>query len=98
MFLYLREAELGHYERLFPHANILACKKLPFDNPQQFTSDSLLVYAWQRYLLPLAGLRPLEREKELEKLINSSANLDTILIAYLRKLNYDYILQHRSEY
>lgn len=30
MFLYLREAELGNYEKLFPHADLFTCKKLPF--------------------------------------------------------------------
>lgn len=98
MFLYLREAELGNYERLFPHTDLLACRSLPFKNHQGLTSDALLEYAWQRYLLPLADLRPLEREKQLERLINSSVNFDAILVAYFRALNYDYILRHRGDF
>lgn len=98
MFLYLREAELGNYERLFPPADLLTCRNLPFSNPKKLKSESLLRYVWERFLEPLSKLSPIERERELERLFNTSANFDSILIAYFRALNYSYLLNHRAEF
>lgn len=98
MFLYLREADLSHFEKLFSHADIFACDNLPFSNPKKIDSDTLLQYAWQKFLFPLAELQPFEREKQLERLINSSKNLDAILVCYFRALNFNYLLQHKAEF
>jgi len=91
-------ADLSNKNNLFPRADLLRCKGLPFDRRGGITSEGIIDYIYTNYLWPLEDLSAKEREKRLEESLNKSKNLDASLIAYFRVLNHNYLARHRSDY
>ena len=80
MFLFLRQANLNDVESLFPNLDLFKCYEMPLNNRDNVSSERLLYYIWNKYLQPLANKTPIEREEPLQKLMNSSQNLDIIFV------------------